>query len=595
MKKYSCVLFLLFCVYDLQSQTLARPPAKFCGGIMEAAEHLRSNQKARTSSQLFSARTEPIAVRKGVDEFRLMLGVKDSSVVSVEFKSISFDLLFDVLYQGQRIDTIRLYDDGTHGDERARDKVFTADQLTLQARYASIDPIFALDIRFSEVIFVFADGAQETYTEDVGLTVHYYDPSIVSVPQTTRLAEDVQTTAYVVNVSATLAGVFPQQRANPREIAKRYYDFFADERDMLILAHTFAIAGGAEGSFTHVRNDVEGIGMPVFDQATEYGSSGRLQGIITVQYGHAFPWLLTHEVLHRWAVSVTLDPSLDLGNAGSGHWGAIQRNSTGFGEGGPYNGVFSKLEHLSGDRYRATGANVAAHYSDLELYFMGLLPLSEVETPIIALVNPRVLEFGETYIYQADGMRAVEVNEIVARHGPRIPDPLEAQKHFTAAMVLVHDRLLSDVELAYYDFLAREYEKAATEKLSGLSEGLTFEAAAGGRATLQTRLSAPGTGVQANGEIPEEIRLGQNYPNPFNPETTIEYELSNPALVKLTIYNVLGQPVRVLVNGWQNAGKHRAVWKGLQEHGKTDVASSLYVYELRVGGTVLRKKMILLQ
>jgi hypothetical protein len=226
---------------------------------------------------------------------------------------------------------------------------------------------------------------------------------------------------------------------------------------------------------------------------------------------------------------------------------------------------------------------------------MGLIPLTDVETPIPALVNPRVLKFEEPYIYQADAMRAVEAYEIVDVLGPRTPNHLESQRHFTSAMIVIHDRLLSDVELAYYDFLAREYEKASTEHLRGMSDGLTFEAATGGRATLETRLSEPKTGIQAHEEIPKEFHLNQNYPNPFNPETTIAYELAQPALVKLTIYNLQGQLVRTLVNAWQNSGKYKVVWQGMSDFNESRSTSGLYFYELTVGGKVIRKKMTLLR
>ncbi len=93
---------------------------------------------------------------------------------------------------------------------------------------------------------------------------------------------------------------------------------------------------------------------------------------------------------------------------------------------------------------------------------------------------------------------------------------------------------------------------------------------------------------------PSDFALYQNYPNPFNPETTIGYELVESNRVTLTIYNLLGQRVRTLVDEWQAAGNYRVVWDGSNDDNRR-LASSLYIYELRAGSNMTRRKMILLQ
>lgn len=66
------------------------------------------------------------------------------------------------------------------------------------------------------------------------------------------------------------------------------------------------------------------------------------------------------------------------------------------------------------------------------------------------------------------------------------------------------------------------------------------------------------TAVQDEGDaaVPREVELRQNYPNPFNPSTVIPYRLSRASLVRLGIYNVLGQPVRSLVQTYQEPGEY---------------------------------------
>jgi len=94
--------------------------------------------------------------------------------------------------------------------------------------------------------------------------------------------------------------------------------------------------------------------------------------------------------------------------------------------------------------------------------------------------------------------------------------------------------------------------------------------------------------------IPDEFALYQNYPNPFNPTTTIKYGLKNSVDVKLTIYNLVGQEVRTLVNNRQDAGYKTVVWDGLNNR-DSRVASGIYIYRLQAGDFVQARKMILMK
>ena len=90
--------------------------------------------------------------------------------------------------------------------------------------------------------------------------------------------------------------------------------------------------------------------------------------------------------------------------------------------------------------------------------------------------------------------------------------------------------------------------------------------------------------------IPATYSLDQNYPNPFNPSTKIEFSIPEDVNnVTLTIYNALGQRVAELVNSKMEAGKYSYVWNA------SDVATGLYIYELRTDKFVSVKKMMLLK
>jgi len=94
--------------------------------------------------------------------------------------------------------------------------------------------------------------------------------------------------------------------------------------------------------------------------------------------------------------------------------------------------------------------------------------------------------------------------------------------------------------------------------------------------------------------LPEVFGVDQNYPNPFNPATTIRYALPEASDVRLTIYNVLGQQVRVLVQGRQEAGYYRVTWDGKDDYGRA-VSSGIYLYRFVSKGLVQTQKMLLLK
>lgn len=94
--------------------------------------------------------------------------------------------------------------------------------------------------------------------------------------------------------------------------------------------------------------------------------------------------------------------------------------------------------------------------------------------------------------------------------------------------------------------------------------------------------------------IPTEFALSQNVPNPFNPSTIVEYALPKDAQVNLSIYNVLGQHVKTLVDDMQRAGKQTVTWDGTDNGGRS-VASGVYFYKLRAGDFSSTKKMLLLK
>ncbi|MBD3376283.1 T9SS type A sorting domain-containing protein [candidate division KSB1 bacterium] len=105
-----------------------------------------------------------------------------------------------------------------------------------------------------------------------------------------------------------------------------------------------------------------------------------------------------------------------------------------------------------------------------------------------------------------------------------------------------------------------------------------------------------GTGVEQKEprKTPESFTLDQNYPNPFNPTTEISYQLNKPGMVRLTIYNGLGQSVRTLVDRFQQNGQYRIQWNGKNELGN-NVPSGLYLCRLQLDKDITVRKMLLIK
>ncbi|MFQ5629052.1 MAG: malectin domain-containing carbohydrate-binding protein [bacterium] len=108
---------------------------------------------------------------------------------------------------------------------------------------------------------------------------------------------------------------------------------------------------------------------------------------------------------------------------------------------------------------------------------------------------------------------------------------------------------------------------------------------------LAKRKSAEDQFVNAS---PGSFELFQNYPNPFNPETNIRFSIPKDMYLTLKIYNILGEEVRTLVDGFQQAGNFIVHWDTRNDAG-IRLPSGTYIYRLQGGGEVSVKEMILLR
>jgi len=94
--------------------------------------------------------------------------------------------------------------------------------------------------------------------------------------------------------------------------------------------------------------------------------------------------------------------------------------------------------------------------------------------------------------------------------------------------------------------------------------------------------------------IVDDYKLFQNYPNPFNSETIITFELSYESDVKIEIFNLYGQKIKLFVFDKQSAGAHRLIWNGNTEEGH-QVGNGLYIYRFMADDFIKKGKMTLIR
>ena len=167
----------------------------------------------------------------------------------------------------------------------------------------------------------------------------------------------------------------------------------------------------------------------------------------------------------------------------------------------------------------------------------------------------------------------VSVADIIEAEGRRAPSHEQAQRHFRMATIVVSPKLLSPVEMTWFD-------RQAVFVGSDIDHDLAFPATTGYRATLDTRLDVGATAVlESAGETPDDFDLVTNYPNPFNSTTTITFAFESQQRVSLAIYDVVGRQVRTLVRKVLAPGQHSIRWDGLDDQRRA-VASGVYLAHL---------------
>jgi hypothetical protein len=393
---------------------------------------------------------------------------------------------------------IDLFDDGTQGDRVAGDGIWSRDQIRVTA--APIPPIrssFFDRMRYTDglgtqVISIQASGNNGQYGP---ARLGQLDPSLRAVPE--RIQDDLYLTDHVAFLIQpdTLAELLWLIGARPPtadilSVGQRVYEKFPDVFDFLILNPAADRRGGIRGALLSARNEVQGIGRPMFDNAADWGSAGKLQAVFPLSLTDSGPVL--HEIGHQWGFFV--GDTLGFQQCAPAHVGL---SGTGIGPLGGFdpeslvdNGDGSFSVSNRGTSAGGAGADISA-YNSLNLYLMGLIPASEVP-PIPIPINVDCFSFvqdfaNNTFTFEADGINTVTIEDLIAEYGARVPEVENSQKEFTLGWIVPINRVPTATEAGWFQYRS-EYvgrNQAGDQELR-----FTFWEATGGRATLNTNIRA---------------------------------------------------------------------------------------------------------
>ena len=228
--------------------------------------------------------------------------------------------------------------------------------------------------------------------------------------------------------------------------------------------------------------------------------------------------------------------------------------------------------------------------ADARLYLAAQTALPSVGEDFVLDVRladfVEVQGYGLQVQYEADKLTFVEVSTDRPLGGGELASPQVLSDAGGVLTLAAHGEVLSDGEVGLHLVF-----RAATEIENTVVEITASELADGALAVNRLALPVP-VSLQTR---PEVFSLVDNYPNPFNPATTIRYALPQAADVELTVYNVVGQPVRTLVAEAQSAGRYVVEWDATDDRGYS-VSSGMYFYRLQAGDAFRQvKKMLLLK
>jgi len=387
------------------------------------------------------------------------------------------------------------YDDGTHGDLTAGDRVFTRANFQLPCNREDLGEKGGIRNWWGFLRVELTNGTD--LGNNYGMVVGVVDSDYQAAFPVQDFGNGLSATSYaffILDVNHEVMDDYPVANvycgtANYNAYRKLYrvlpdvFDFALVMPGMQIFRPS-DLAENVPYDVT-VANAVQHIGMEIFDRTAEFGSAGRLRAAIYHSFGDVA--IVDHEMGHAWGVNI--GSSLGLmdtvnGTFMLGHWNDMADIQ---GQMGYYyfsdDGLIGHFADNGDGTWRLVANTAVEPYSPLELYLMGMIPPEQVPA-IHILTDPNLADPAHI---TAASYQTVTIEQIMqAEGGARIPAAAEAQKDFTLAFIVTQDLPFNDAAYAYFSLLSHQLMSRNPPRPH--SSFAPFYWATGGRGTLDTRL-----------------------------------------------------------------------------------------------------------
>lgn len=487
-----------------------------------------------------SAQMTPMVVRMGGEAFSYEIKVTDPTITQLELIGGAELCLYSFSHFGFSYNksSLVLLDDGQNGDSQAGDMVFTLAGLTvpdLSDGYTSVWNTKAVaettnSSREQLVKISFTDGSQRETSVHVDAPCGAISMA-VPMPTIVDLEGDDRATENVLSITIPATDLpYPYYR----DLGVRYSQDAIIEKAVKYLKGEYNwifVQDFSGQSNIYWPRSRPWVGVSEFPFSAFGGAPEWLLGMLYDQSGWASALAsnagsqpfggdyntTNHELLHTWASFLPSELSI---SGGTGHYGLMIEETSCFNGNGNHTFTSHDYDAAAGTVTVPVTAVGAKKCSDLELYLMGLLPSAQVK-PVTVVVNPGQLRIeGSNVVYPADGVRDVTIEEVIALVGEREPLPVEPKPEFKAVMVLVHDRKLTDTEIALFDYRMKDMAKAQSE------HGMTFQEAVSDRATLSTKIALEGITFNAQTDWPGQF-------NGTTPSSNLNLSVNNIGVFNL--------------------------------------------------------------
>jgi hypothetical protein len=349
-----------------------------------------------------------------------------------------------------------------------------------------------------------ADGP--AVSQDISIRV-----AATAVPSTpvVQLSDVAQFSSHVVNL---VVPDFGDRRLvddfELRTVTRMFYEYFDDSYDILAIVPYDAHVDATAAYHARVRNDIEGLGLSLYDSSASFGSQGRLRGVeVYFSDGFGYNGLSNHEVAHTWSHDFDWARITGLPRT------RAQTTSHGPLMSGGESYVSGVLDSTRRAVFRVDGtavierATAPARHHPLELYAMGLRGPSSLAD--FAYFEQQDQFASRTPAYGAavaGGWKTASINDVMAAHGPRRGPVLHDLRR--ATIVVSRGGLIPASEMAMWNLLALRAEDPNRTGIIDYQGNASFDASTDGAIDLTTSIVPKDGAALRRTQDPEPPRFG---------------------------------------------------------------------------------------